>query len=131
MFAAVMERLTDGMLQRRGMTVIRNKTEYTCENERETGVTVKLQGRQTVKVDELKYVGSTIQSNTKRVLAGWSGWRLGSEVICDIRITKLEKWMLYKLVKRPAMMYGLKTVALTKCQKVDLEVEELKVLRFY
>lgn len=85
---------------------------------------------ETVKVDEFKYVGSTIQSNTQRILVGRSGWRLVSEVVCDIRITKREKGMLYKLVMRPAIMYGLKTVALTKCQKVDLEVD-LKVLRFY
>ncbi|KAK3561809.1 hypothetical protein QTP86_014388 [Hemibagrus guttatus] len=64
-------------LERRGMKVSRSKTEYMCVNEREGSGTVRLQGEEVKKVQEFKYLGSTIQSNgecgkevKKRVQAG-------------------------------------------------------------
>lgn len=36
----------------------------------------------------------------------------------------------YKMVERSDMMYGLEIVALTKSHEVELEVAELKILRF-
>ena len=69
-------------LERRGMKVNRRKTEYMCVNERQdTGSgTVKMQGKEVAKVDDFKYLGSTVQSNgecgrevKKRVQAGWNG----------------------------------------------------------
>ncbi|KAK3555905.1 hypothetical protein QTP86_029782, partial [Hemibagrus guttatus] len=66
-------------LKRRGMKVSRSKTEYVCVNEREGSGTVRLQGEEVKKVQEFKYLGSTVQSNgecgkevKKRVQAGWT-----------------------------------------------------------
>ncbi|KAK3561686.1 hypothetical protein QTP86_012553 [Hemibagrus guttatus] len=50
-------------LERRGMKVSRSKTEYMCVNEREGSGTVRLQGEEVNKVQEFKYLGSTVQSN--------------------------------------------------------------------
>ncbi|KAK3521466.1 hypothetical protein QTP70_005778 [Hemibagrus guttatus] len=50
-------------LERRGMKVSRSKTEYMCVNEREGSGTVRLQGEEMKKVQEFKYLGSTVQSN--------------------------------------------------------------------
>ncbi|KAK3561422.1 hypothetical protein QTP86_002537 [Hemibagrus guttatus] len=50
-------------LERRGMKVSRSKTEYMCVNEREGSGTVRLQGEEVKKVQEFKYLGSTVQSN--------------------------------------------------------------------
>ncbi|KAK3520565.1 hypothetical protein QTP70_027087 [Hemibagrus guttatus] len=50
-------------LERRGMKVSRSKTEYMCVNEREGSGTVRLQGEEVRKVQEFKYLGSTVQSN--------------------------------------------------------------------
>ncbi|KAK3565629.1 hypothetical protein QTP86_012957 [Hemibagrus guttatus] len=50
-------------LERRGMKVSRSKTEYMCVNEREGSGTVSLQGEEVKKVQEFKYLGSTVQSN--------------------------------------------------------------------
>ncbi|KAK3551898.1 hypothetical protein QTP70_031558 [Hemibagrus guttatus] len=50
-------------LERRGMKVSRGKTEYMCVNEREGSGTVRLQGEEVKKVQEFKYLGSTVQSN--------------------------------------------------------------------
>ena len=36
----------------------------------------------------------------------------------------------YKVAVRPAMLYGLETVALMKRQEAEMEVAELKMLRF-
>ncbi|KAK3561504.1 hypothetical protein QTP86_006180 [Hemibagrus guttatus] len=49
-------------LERRGMKVSRSKTEYMCVNEREGSGTVRLQGEEVKKVQEFKYLGSTVQS---------------------------------------------------------------------
>ena len=40
------------------------------------------------------------------------------------------KGNVYKVTVRPAMLYGLETVALTKRQGAETEVAELKMLRF-
>ena len=121
------------------MKVNRRKTEYMCVNERQdTGSgTVKMQGEEVAKVDDFKYLGSTVQSNgecgrevKKRVQAGWNGWRRMSGVICDRRVPARVKGKVYNVAVRPAMLYGLDTVALTKRQEAEMEVAELKMLRF-
>ncbi|KAK3550594.1 hypothetical protein QTP70_000683 [Hemibagrus guttatus] len=124
-------------LERRGMKVSRSKTEYMCVNEREGSGTVRLQGEEVKKVQEFKYLGSTVQSNgecgkevKKRVQAGWNGWRKVSGVLCDRKISARIKGKVYRTVVRPAMLYGLETVSLRKRQESELEVAELKMLRF-
>ncbi|KAK3518844.1 hypothetical protein QTP70_014989 [Hemibagrus guttatus] len=89
------------------------------------------------KVQEFKYLGSTVQSNgecgkevKKRVQAGWNGWRKVSGVLCDRKISARIKGKVYRTVVRPAMLYGLETVSLRKRQESELEVAELKMLRF-
>ncbi|KAK3522431.1 hypothetical protein QTP86_010638 [Hemibagrus guttatus] len=121
-------------LERRGMKVSHSKTEYMCVNEREGSGTVRLQGEEVKKVQEFKYLGSTVQSNGecgKEVKAGWNGWRKVSGVLCDRRISARIKGKVYRTVVRLAMLYGLETVSLRKRQEAELEVAELKMLRFY
>ncbi|KAK3513060.1 hypothetical protein QTP70_000945 [Hemibagrus guttatus] len=124
-------------LERRGMKVSHSKTEYMSVNEREGSGTVRLQGEEVKKVQEFKYLGSTVQSNgecgkevNKRVQAGWNGWRKVSGVLCDRNILARIKGKVYRTVVRPAMLYGLETGSLRKTQESELEVAELKMLRF-
>ena len=51
--------------ERRGMKVNRRKTEYICVNERQDkgSGTVQMQGEEVVKVEDFKYLSSTVQSN--------------------------------------------------------------------
>ncbi|KAK3522985.1 hypothetical protein QTP86_010494 [Hemibagrus guttatus] len=121
-------------LERRGMKVSRSKTEYMCVNEREGSGTVRLQGEAVKKVQEFKYL---VQSNgecgkevKKRVQAGWNGWRKVSGVLCERKISGRIKGKVYRTVVRAAMLYGLETVSLRKRQESELEVAELKMLRF-
>ncbi|KAK3541912.1 hypothetical protein QTP86_008102 [Hemibagrus guttatus] len=118
-------------LERRGMKVSRSKTEYMCVNEREGSGTVRLQGEEVKKVQEFKYLGSTVQSNgecgkevKKRVQAGWNGWRKVSGVLCDQKISARIKGKVYRTVVRPAMLYGLETVSLRKRQESELEGQD-------
>lgn len=124
-------------LERRGMKVSRSKTEYMCVNERDPSGSVRLQGEEIKKVDDFKYLGSTVQCNgecgkevKKRVQAGWNGWRKVSGVMCDRRVSAKMKGKMYKSVVRPAMLFGLETVSLRKRQEAELEVAEMKMLRF-
>ncbi|KAK3527749.1 hypothetical protein QTP86_003187, partial [Hemibagrus guttatus] len=125
-------------LERRGMKVSGSKTEYMCVNEREGSGTVRLQGEEVKKVQEFKYLGSTVQSNgecgkevKKRVQAGWNGWRKVSGVLCERKISARIKGKVYRTVVRAAMLYGLETVSLRKRQESELEVAELKMLRYW
>ncbi|KAK3542334.1 hypothetical protein QTP86_025769, partial [Hemibagrus guttatus] len=122
-------------LERRGMKVSGSKTEYMCVNEREGSGTVRLQGEEVKKVQEFKYLRSTIQSNgecgkevKKRVQAGWNGWRKAWGVLCERKISARIKGKVYRTVVRVAMLYGLETVSLRKRQESELEVAELKML---
>ena len=89
------------------------------------------------RVKEFKYLGSTVQESgscerevKRRVQAGWNRWRKVSGVICDTRLPARVKGKVYGSVVRPAMVYGLETVAVTKKQVEEMEVAEMKILRF-
>ena len=124
-------------LERRGMKVSRSKTEYTCINDKNQNGKVKLHGSDLEKVNEFKYLGSTVHQTgdctkevKKRIQAGWCSWRKVTEVLCDKRISAKVKGKIYKTVVRPAMLYGLETAALTKRHESEIEVAELRMLRF-
>ena len=89
------------------------------------------------RVKEFKYLGSTVQESggcvrevKKIVQAGWNGWRRVSGVIFDKRLPARVKGKVYSSVVRPAMVCGLETVAVTKKQVEEMEVAEMKMLRF-
>ena len=89
------------------------------------------------RVKEFKYLGSTVQESgscerevKRRVLAGWNGWRKISGVICDRRLPARVKGKVYSSVVRPAMVYGVETVVVTKKQVEEMKVAEMKMLRF-
>ena len=124
-------------LERIGMKVSRSKTEYLCINGGNDDETVKMEDTKVPRVKEFKYLGSTVQESggcerevKKRVQAGWNGWRRVSGVICDKRLPARVKGKVYSSVVRPAMVYGLETVAVTKKQVEEMEVAEMKMLRF-
>nr|XP_033493144.1 uncharacterized protein LOC117263658 [Epinephelus lanceolatus] len=124
-------------LERRRMKVNHSKTEYMCVNEKDPSGTVRLQGVEINKVEDYKYLESTVQSNgecgkevKKHVQAGWIGWRKVSGVMCDRRVPARLKGKVCKKVVRPVMLFGLETVALRKRQEADLKVAEMKMLRF-
>ncbi|KAK3525830.1 hypothetical protein QTP70_010668 [Hemibagrus guttatus] len=80
------------------------------------------------------------------VHAHWEGWSVWSDITDELLLLKLLKKLMlvlierkisarikgkvYRTVVRPAMLYGLETVSLRKRQESELEVAELKMLRF-
>ena len=119
------------------MKISRSKTEYLYINQGNDDETVKMEDTKMPRVKEFKYLGSTVQESNscerevkKRVQAGWYGWRKVSGVICDKRLQARVKGKVYRSVVRPEMVYGLETVAVTKKQVEEMEVAEMKMLRF-
>ncbi|KAF3661313.1 SKP1-like protein 21 [Capsicum annuum] len=80
---------------------------------RENEVVVKLESQEVCKRDSFKYLGSVIQSNgeidedvSHRIGAGWMKWKLASGVLCDKKVPPKLKGKFYRVVVRPAMLYG-------------------------
>ena len=124
-------------LERRGMKVNRSKTKYLCINVVNNKKTVKVEDTKVPRVKEFKYLGSTVQESDscemevkRRVQAGWNGWRKVSRVICNRVLPARVKGKVYSSVVRPEMVYGLETMAVTKKQVEEMEVTEIKMLRF-
>ena len=124
-------------MEDRGMRVSRQKTEYLCIGEGEADEEVKLQGEKLKRVEEFKYLGSTVQMDggpgrevQKRIQAGWGTWRKITTVLCDRRVPPKLKSRLYKVMVRPAMLYGIEALAVTKRQESKMEVAEMEMLRF-
>ena len=119
------------------MKVSRSKTEYLYTNGGNDKETVKMEDKKVPRIKEFKYLGSTVQESgdcerkiKRRVQAGWNGWKKVSGVICDRRLPVRVKEKVYSSVVRPAMVYGLETVAITKRQVEEIKVAEMKMLRF-
>ena len=124
-------------LERRGMKVSRSKTEYMCINGGNDDETVKMKNTKVPRVKKFKYLGSTVQESgscereiKKRVQAGWNGWRRVSGVICNRKLPVRVKGKVCSTVARSAMVYGLETLPVTKKQVEEMEVAEMKMLRF-
>ena len=119
------------------MKVSRSKTEYLCINGGNDDETVKMNDTKVPRVKEFKYLGSTVQESgscekevKKRVQAGLNGWRRVLGVICDRRLLARVKAKVFSSVVRLAMVKGLETVAVTKKQVEEVEVTEMKMLKF-
>ena len=125
------------VLERRGMKVSRSKTEYLWVNGGNDDETVKMEDKTVPRVKEFKYLGSTVQESgscerevKRRVQAGWNRSRKVLGVICNRSLPARVKGKVYSSVVRPAMVYGLAMVVITKKQVEEMEVAEMKMLRF-
>ena len=88
-------------------------------------------------MQEFKYLGSTIQRDggsnkevANRIQAGWNAWRGITGILCDRTVPVKLKGRLLMSILRPAMMYGMETVAVTQMQERKMNVAEMKMLRF-
>ena len=124
-------------LERRGLKVSRSKTVYLKFGGINDEEELKLQGEMVKKVKNFKYLGSTVSSDgrceeevRRRIQAGWLSWKKVSGVLCDKKVSARAKGKMYKSVVRPAMLYGMETVAVTDKQVGKMEVAELKMVRW-
>ena len=125
------------VLERRCLKVSRSKTEYLKAGDVDDGEELKLQGVNVERAKTFKYLGSTLSSDgrceeevRRRIQAGWMSWKKVSGVLNDSRLSARVKGNMYKSVVRPAMLYGMETVSVTKRQVGKMEVAELKMVRW-
>ena len=124
-------------LEKRGLKVSRSKTEYLRVGGVDDGEELKLQEEKVKKAKNFKYLGSTVSNDgrceeevRRRIQAGWMSWKKVSGVLCDRKLSAKVKGKIYKSVVRPAMLYGMETVAVTERQMGKMEVAELKMVRW-
>ncbi|XP_060175999.1 uncharacterized protein LOC132606488 isoform X2 [Lycium barbarum] len=128
-------------LESKGFKLSRTKTEYLeckfSETPQEVGVEVRLGAQAIQKKSSFKYLGSIMQGNgeidddvTHRIGVGWMKWRLASGVLCDKKVPPQLKGKFYRVVVRPAMLYGAECwpVKISHVQK--MKVAEMRMLRW-
>ncbi|KAF3671321.1 putative U-box domain-containing protein 9-like [Capsicum annuum] len=128
-------------LESKGFRVSRTKTEYVeCkfnDVRRENEVGVTLEAQEVGKRDEFKYLGSVIQSNgeidedvSHRIGAGWMKWKLASGVLCDKKVPPKLKGKFYRVVVRPALLYGAECWPVKNSHIQKMKVAEMRMLRW-
>ena len=118
------------------MKTSRRKTEYLGCNEHQYAE-IHLQGETVKRVNTFTYLGSTLAEDgeldakvTHRVQSGWKNGKRVSGVLCDRRMDVKIKGKVYRTVVRPALMYGAETRVSKKAQENNLDVAEMRMLRW-
>ncbi|KAH0461941.1 hypothetical protein IEQ34_009516 [Dendrobium chrysotoxum] len=83
------------------------------------------------------YLGSIVQSDgdidediISRIQVGWLKWRNASGLLCDRKVPLKLKGKFYKMVVRPAMLYGAECWPLKEKHNSKLSVAEMRMLRW-
>ena len=84
-----------------------------------------------------KYLGTTIHQDggcktevQLRISRAWDKWRELTGVLCDKKVPKKLKVLIYKTVIRPVMLYGAETWPLTDYLAERFSVCEMRMLRY-
>ncbi|OIT40319.1 exocyst complex component sec6 [Nicotiana attenuata] len=67
---------------------------------------------------------------THRIGAGWWKWRLASGVLCDKKVPQKLKGKFYRVVVRPAMLYGAECWPVKNSHVQRMKVAEMRMLRW-
>ena len=104
-------------LEARGFRLSRSKTEYLhCRFSADEGGgagKVAIEGAIIPRVERFRYLGSIIQGNgeidehmNQRIKIEWRKWKNASGVLCNKKIPLRSKGRVYRMVIRPALLYG-------------------------
>ncbi|KAI0519248.1 hypothetical protein KFK09_006690 [Dendrobium nobile] len=127
-------------LESKGFRLSRSKTEYMqcnfSSNRPSEGIATL--GDQVInKSTRLRYLGSIVQSDGEidgdiinRIQVGWLKWRNASGLLCDRNVPLKLKEKFYKIVVRPAMLYGAECWPLKEKHNTKLSVAEMRMLRW-
>ena len=114
----------------------RAKTEYIWLNGTSLG-SVKMQSAQLPQVTELKYLGSTLQSDgdmyteeNKRTRCGCNNWKKMPGILFDKRVPSRTKGKIHNMIVQPAILYRMETVPMTSSHVKKLEVTDMKLCRW-
>ncbi|WMV55704.1 hypothetical protein MTR67_049089 [Solanum verrucosum] len=125
----------------KGFRLSRTKTEYLgCKFSDaldEADVDVRLATQIISKKESFKYLGSVIQGSgdidddvTHRIGVAWMKWRLASGVLCDKKIPPRLKCKFYRVVVRPALLYGVECWPVKNSHVQKMHVAEMRMLRW-
>ncbi|KAL3368566.1 hypothetical protein AABB24_009429, partial [Solanum stoloniferum] len=128
-------------LESKGFRLSRTKTEYLgCKFSDaldEADGDVRLATQIIPKKESFKYLGSVIQESgdidddvTHRIGAAWMKWRLASGVLCDKKIPPKLKGKFYRVVVRPALLYGAECWPVKNSHVQKMHVAEMRMLRW-
>ena len=127
-------------MESRGFRLSRSKTEYLkCgfSGAEIDGGEVIMGGVVVPQVEKFKYLGSIIEESgdieedvSHRIRAGWQKWRKTSGVLCDKKIPLRLKGRVYRMVVRPALLYGAECWPVKKTQVQRLMVAEMRMIRW-
>jgi len=126
-------------LEYRGFRLSRSKTEYLrcgfSGVDRDDGE-VTMGGVVVPQVEKFKYLGSIIEESgdidediSHRIRAGWQKWRKTCGVLCDKKIPLRLKGRVYRMVVRPALLYGVECWPIKKTQVQRMMVAEMRMIR--
>ena len=127
-------------LESRGLRLSRSKTEYLrCEFSGVGGDNgeVTMDGVVVPRVENFKYLGSIVEEGgdidddiSHRIRVGWQKWRKAAGVLCDKKIPFRLKGRVYRMVIRPALLYGAECWQIKKTQVQRLMVAEMRMIRW-
>ena len=114
-----------------------SKTEYLKAGGVDDREQLKLQEKKVKRAKNFKYLGLIVsrdgrcEEEVRRMIqAGLMSWEKMPGVLCDRKLSAKVKDKMYKSVVRPAMLYGMKIVAVTERQVEKMEVAGLKMVRW-
>ncbi|KAI0518950.1 hypothetical protein KFK09_006388 [Dendrobium nobile] len=98
------------------------------ENESKMGLVCRVHSRGRSK---FKSDGEIVGDIISRIQVGWLKWRNASGLLCDRKVLPLKLMgKFYKMVVRPAMLYGLKCWPLKEKHNIMFSVAEMRMLRW-
>uniref|UniRef100_A0A1S3XMG5 Reverse transcriptase domain-containing protein n=1 Tax=Nicotiana tabacum TaxID=4097 RepID=A0A1S3XMG5_TOBAC len=126
-------------LESKGFKLSRTKTTYLeckfSDGTHDADVEVTLDAQVIPERASFKYLGSIIQGNkyidedvAHRIGAGWMKWRLTSGVLCDRNVPLRFKGKLYRVVVRPAMLYGVECWPIKNSHVYKMRVAKMGML---
>ena len=125
-------------LESKGFRLSRTKTEYMrCD----FGTTIReeedisLEGQVVPRKDTFRYLGSMLQRDvdidedvSHRIKTGWMKWRQASGVLYDKRLPQKLKGKFYRMMIRPAMLYGAECWRTNRRHVQQISVAEMRML---
>ena len=98
---------------------------------------VAIEGAVIQRVTRFRYLGSIIEENgeidedvNQRIKIGWKKWKNASKVLCDKRISLRVKGRAYRMVARPALLYGAECWPTKKSHLQRMKVAEMRMIRW-
>ncbi|VDO76071.1 unnamed protein product [Heligmosomoides polygyrus] len=115
---------------------LKEKTKF-ISSEQCTEPILDCHGQMIKKMEEFRYLGSDLseegsvdQAVRGRIYAAWLKWRESTVILCHCRCSRTLKGKLYRIVVRPALLYGSVCWALGKAQERQLHAAKMRMLRW-